>query len=259
MKSYKIVSIFAYILFLTTICMAGIIAYESDDLWLSIFIGFGIFLLGMLGYPALLRWSRHQAKKHAPSADEILAKDYRPPVIYLRSFREDGTRSAKLTWVFTPFPTYITQPTYEEQISGYFRKIGPFITLSGSGYGPPEVGAARLMTKEENWRQTFEDLIHRCSLIVFRAGDSESLLWELNQLVARIDSRKVIIYLQIGEEDDPGVQQARYNKFRRVTASVFPRPLPEQRKKNLYLTFGQNWEPILGKNLKKVLQSKGYN
>ena len=257
MKPYRIVTFFAYLLFLTIFCVGGVLVSETDDCWLSLLIGFGVFLFGLFGYPALLRWSRRQAQKHAPSADEILAKDHRPPVIYLRSFHEDGTRSPDPTWL-VGF-TFITKPTYEEQISGYFRKIGPFITLSGSGYGPPEVGAARLMTKEENWRQTFDDLIRRCSLIVFRAGDSESLLWELNQLVARIDSRKVIIYLQIGEEDDTGVQQARYNKFRRVTASVFPRPLPEQRKKNLYLTFGQNWEPILGKNLKKVLQSKGYN
>lgn len=258
MRTAQIINIAILLLILASVCVVSSLVMESDNLViLGVYI-VAVALFGFLVYPRIARALRDRVREHATPAEQVMAKDPRPPVVYLRSFSEDGTRPETPVFLLSPFPTYVNKPTYEEGITHYFRKIGPFVALTGGSHGPPELGASRLTTRDEDWRRTFEDLVQRCSLVIFRAGDSQSLMWELNRLVACIDPRKVIIYLQIGPEIDLGVQQARYNKFRRLTSSLFPRSLPEQRGKNTYLTFGKAWDPVLGKNLKTILKNKGY-
>ncbi|MBN1666211.1 MAG: hypothetical protein JW862_03960 [Anaerolineales bacterium] len=239
-------------------CIGSSLVAQTEDLWLMLLFGAAVLIFGLLVYPRLLRWLRRRTQASQPDAATVMAKDSRPPVFYLRSFREDGSRDQGVIFVWFPFPTYLPKPTYEEQIAPYFKRIGPFVTLSAANFGPPELGASRLMTDDANWQQSFLDLIRRCSLVVFRAGDSQSLIWELNQLIRRVDPRKVIIYLQIGDDADRAVQQARYARFVGLTTPIFPLALPAVRGNNMYLYFESAWEPVLAKSLNKVLKAKGF-
>jgi hypothetical protein len=61
------------------------------------------FLISSLGLSAFAMWKlvRLGRRLRAPTADEILQKDQRPPVLYLRSFDLDTRTISKEGW--TPF------------------------------------------------------------------------------------------------------------------------------------------------------------
>ena len=147
-------------------------------------------------------------------------------------------------------------PTFEEELSRQLRSVGPFVGLAKGGPGSAELGAARLYASDDTWQQTVEDLLLRCRLVVFRAGDTESLRWEMNKVVECVPPDRVVFYLQMGSETDKAVQQARYNRFRSVADSIFPRSLPEVRRRKQFLHFSGNWEPLLARSLPQVLTQK---
>lgn len=257
MNRTMLVNLLVVAVVILLLCIGSSLVAQTENLLLTVLFGGAVLIFGLLIYPRLLRWLRRRTQASQPDAAAVMAKDRRPPVLYLRSFREDGSRDQGVVFIWFPFPTYLPKPTYEEQIAPYFKKIGPFVALSSTNFGPPELGASRLMTPDANWQQAFFDLLQRCSLVVFRAGDSQSLIWELNQIIRRVDPRKVIVYLQIGDEADRTVQQARYARFVGLTTPIFPAALPMVRGRNTYLFFESGWEPKLEKSLKKVLKAKG--
>jgi hypothetical protein len=118
-------------------------------------------------------------------------------------------------------------------------------------------GAARLQTPYDDWQQTVIGLLRRCRLVLFRAGDTESLRWEMGTVARLVPPERIIFYLQMGSETDAAVQQARYNRFRRTVELFLPTRLPETRGRNNFLHFGPDWQPRLSRNLGRVLAEKG--
>jgi hypothetical protein len=236
----------------------------------SLFGDFGAILVrilaivaGFLVLPPIFRGIRMRRREEAPSASEILAKDHRAPILYLRSFTEDGSREEVPPFqMVTPLISSLgavndQTATYEEGLASKLESLGPFVALSNLKYGPPELGAARLHTEDDSWQAALEDLLERCQLVIFRAGETASLLWELERLVAFVSASKVIVYLQVGVEKDKAVQQARYKKFKSLAEPILPHALPETRGKNDFLHFTPAWEPVLSRKLRDVLTQKG--
>jgi len=222
----------------------------------SIVVGFALL-------PGILRDLRLRKQLKAPSASEVLAHDKRPPIIYLRSFKEEGTgKDLPATLTVEPLMNPLgfggrQMPTFEQELAVYVERSGPFVTLHNPDFGLSELGAARLATKEGNdWWKQLDEVLPGCRFVIFRAGETKNLLLELQKLVSEVPATKVLVYLQMGVEQDAGVQQARYNRFRKLTESILPKPLPEKRGKYQFLYFDPDWTPILSRNLKTTLIQK---
>ena len=233
-------------------------------------VGLPLAFWGML---TLMQVRRFKAK----SADEIKQQDPRPPVVYLRSFKDDQKAS-----MVTPmgglastaiFPTYVTE---EEQIATALSRIGPVIAIGQPGepmldlrdlhnnpqltdaqrrraasfrklklgmqMGPliflmpqdkvlPDLGAARAYVGDHEWQDKVIDLLSQAQLVVLRAGETDSLLWEV-QTVARSVSPEKILFLL------PFTNRKSYEVFRSKVSAFFPKPLPEKYRGTLGMWFG---------------------
>jgi hypothetical protein len=96
----------------------------------------------------------------APFADEIRANDQRPPVLYLRPFKDDNVT----------FPFWLSRwregwkhpwvrPTYEEHLRDALSEIGPVIAIGNPSEAYPFLGAARLYIEGEEWQTTVLQLM----------------------------------------------------------------------------------------------------
>lgn len=227
-----------------------------------------LLLMLAAGYglaPATQSFARHRRRQRASKKVEKLAQDRRAPVVYLRSFQDDGSAPPvpALFYVLPilhPLGAVIARlSSYEEILAMQLDSVGPLVALEQPGQSLPELGATRVAAAERNWREMVEALLERSRLVIVRAGDTPNLLWELGRVVQRVPPEKLVIYLQMGREQDSGVQRARYNRFRREVADIFPRALPElpgRSSRYRFLFFGSGWEPRFAGRLTGVLKQK---
>lgn len=164
-----------------------------------------------------------RGKRHAtPSAEELMAVDPRPPVIYMRSFKDDPAAAhimagAQIGWAFI----FGALDTEEEMLAKVLHNFGPMISIGRPGEELPELGAARMYVSEAEWHAKVEQLMKGASLVVLRLGQTEGFWWELEQSIRQINPHELIVLVPYIR--DP---QARVAIHQRVN-SLFPKPLPE--------------------------------
>jgi hypothetical protein len=126
-------------------------------------------------------WLWDRGQRHlAPSAGDVVARDSRPPVLYLRSFESDRDVSA-----------------VEERLAHLLGEIGPFVALGRPGEKLPKLGAARDYVGEAEWRDWVVGMLGRAALVVMRAGRTAGLGWELAQCVRRLDPRRLVVLVPV--------------------------------------------------------------
>jgi hypothetical protein len=172
-------------------CFGAIIAGKSGEsyaLIISIVVG---GLSGLLSYLASSAYIR--GKKHlAPSVEEKLAQDTRPPVLYLRSFRDEALDAAHGEQRISFLPSLVTQ---EEELVEALEKIGPTVAIGQPNEPLPEVGAARMYVEAAQWKDAVVDMMGKACLVVIRAGESEGLLWEEEQVLQRMQPQQIVFIL----------------------------------------------------------------
>jgi hypothetical protein len=77
-----------------------------------------------------------------------------------------------------------------------------------------DLGAAKKFVSDDEWQHVVIQWLSICAAVVLEAGDSDGLLWEMRQIVKRIEPTRLLIILPFEEED--------YEAFRRCTAGIFP-------------------------------------
>jgi hypothetical protein len=147
-----------------------------------------------LGLTLLFGWGKSLLMR---SASEEVARDPRPYVLYLRSFKADTIAGAIPehgdTDRFSGFRVlmntplvlirqairllsprlYIAPPlTEEEQIVRAFRDIGPVITVGTPGERLPPPGAARLYIGDRDWKESVAELVCSAGAVVVRISES---------------------------------------------------------------------------------------
>jgi hypothetical protein len=191
---------------------------QIEDRWwielpiLVIFVG--VVRLGV----ALLRrgW-----KYDAVPASELLARDPRPPIVYLRSFQIDDqitpgadTLLKRAAAIFT----YMSAITPEQELAVVLGRLGPVVAIGRPGEPLPELGAARMYVDDAHWQETVRGLIARARLVVVRAGPTDNLWWELEQAMALVPRQRVLI-VSLGTRNELGAFDARFEQ-------AFGRPRP---------------------------------
>lgn len=158
---------------------------------LAFAIGTALYFLYQLG-------ERHIA----PSADEVLATDSRPPVLYLRSF-EDDEEAVGL----------------EYSLSEVMDDVGPFVAVGRPGDKLPPLGVTRSYHRDEDWQSYVVDLLDRSALVVMLAGRTEGLAWELGQAARRLSPERLVVLV-------PN-QQESYERFQAMAREAgIPLQLP---------------------------------
>jgi hypothetical protein len=147
--------------------------------------------------------------KSAPVLAEVLAKDPRPPVLYLRAFAQEsqffviGSKSNYGAYVKSWHARVATEEqaiglTFEEYLGdAFFAQIGPFIALgSPEDYLSPE-GALRTYADDANWKDLFLRFAREAACIIAEAGKSSNLHWEFTQIRQEGLQQKLFIFTRL--------------------------------------------------------------
>lgn len=168
-----------------------------DDDWISTTLV--ALALGLIVYGAAVL--RRGWRYEAASADEAMRLDARPPVIYLRSFSEDGAMSLINTDRVSRWMGSVSATSAEQELAFILRRIGPVIAIGKPGEPLPELGAARLYVDHQHWQQTVIALLQRAALVALRVGVSAGVQWEIEQTLANVPRQRVI-FLLLGDGED---------------------------------------------------------
>lgn len=173
---------------------------------LQIPLAIGVAILAQVGRGLYLKGKRAGV---IPGC-KLLKIDKRPPVLYLRSFDFDATAGGE-----TGIPDSATMPfipvslrfqTYEEVLARILTRVGPCIAIGKPGLQKPIVGFSRLQVGD-NWRDEVIDFLKRSALVVYCAGVSPSLMWELEQL-SNLTSRERLLILVGADTPEKWWEQA---------------------------------------------------
>lgn len=137
--------------------------------------------------------------------DELIRNDPRPPVIYLRAFKQEsqffviGPKSQYGQWAQSLHAALAEAQqdigiTLEEYLGQEITKsIGPFLALgSPEDYMTPP-GAARQYAKDEEWKIRLDELVHKAACIIVELSKSDNLRWEFENL--RSEGLQEILYI----------------------------------------------------------------
>ncbi|HEX4862123.1 MAG TPA: hypothetical protein VFV07_12865 [Rhizomicrobium sp.] len=167
-----------FLLFLLILAVAGIT--------LTIPEAPGFYYLIIASSAAWYMWRRH----YAWSAERLMTHDKRSPVVFLRSFVDDGVRLRASGFV----PRWRAR-TIEEAMAPLARGVGPFVTFANPTSRLPPLGAAKAFHTNDTWQGAIEEWIVGARLIVLAAGRTDSVKWEIEKIVAVGAMHKLVIVL----------------------------------------------------------------
>jgi hypothetical protein len=195
-------------------------------------IGCAVFLvLGQL--------CRLMAKKRtARSARIALRDDSNPPIIYLRSFRDDGRKTREGSWrIFISGLFAMLTGTIEERLARILRRFGPFVAIGKPGEELPEMGAARMYVGDDDWQAVVSDLLNRPNtLAVLQAGETQGLRWELSRIGCDLKPEQVLIFLPFGMANNYRSAE-QYSAFRAWAEECLPVKFPARLNSSCFIYF----------------------
>jgi uncharacterized RDD family membrane protein YckC len=171
----------------------------------------------LLSVPAGIGLFRLAKRFLAATIDERLARDPRPPVLYLRSFVSD-TEAARIK-LNIPLQVPMHFATEEEQLAMVLTQFGPPVAVGRPGEWLPRGGATRVEMDSDGWKQGVSDLASRARLVVVRAGVTAGLAWEVEMCVREVPRDRLVLLLPRRTED--------WDRFAAEFGKLFSPPLPE--------------------------------
>jgi hypothetical protein len=115
-----------------------------------------------------------------PTAEAVLALDKRDPILYLRSFADEGPSYKELTGGFQ-----FLDRSLEMKLSRYFNSFGPFVAIGSQADRLPKLGAIRLRRSDQDWQDEVASLMADSRTIVAAVGITPWIKWELSEIVRR--------------------------------------------------------------------------
>jgi hypothetical protein len=133
-----------------------------------------------------IRIYRRARKEAMLPGGELVKKDNRPIVMYLRSFHDDT--KIKLRARATDgriLLERLVKISFEELVTDHLWGFGPVLAIGDPGTRgqTAPLGAARDYVADEGWQETATQLMRRSSMIVAIAGATQGLAWEIRTVV----------------------------------------------------------------------------
>ncbi len=162
----------------------------------------GILLgLAVAGFAVIVRlWKRGQ-RHLAPGGAQALARDPRPPVLYLRSFAGERAISVE-----------------EEALARVMQPLGPFVAIGRPAESLPPLGASRFYVPGSDWQAFVLDLMRKSRLVLVAAGETPGLGWEISRCVELIEPKSLLILVPASAKT--------YEAFRAIAAREADLVLP---------------------------------
>lgn len=204
---------------------------------------FSISLIIAIGLLFIRKGKQYSVER----GDVILEKDSRQPILYLRTFHEDDLnlttkqllkgfwKSDKKAHKRKNLSKYVPFDVGREQrsIARIFQKIGPYVALGKPGETLPELGSFKMYVSNEGWQETILKLMQNSRLVIFSAGKSESLRWELKQIVQSVNPLKLLLILPIRDDI--------YSDFILWANEIFPCKFPVEYPPKRLVVFNEYW------------------
>ena len=168
---------------------------------------------------------RRSRQHDSLSADEAMALDPRPPVLYLRSFQDDGVSMfAEASTPARRLLKALSLPTSEEYTATILARIGPLIAIGKPDEPLPELGAARLYVAHDQWQRKVTELMQRAALVVVRVGASPGVLWEIEQALSMLPRQRLVLTVLGGTAVAPELVTRLTPVLGTTLAAVWPEP-----------------------------------
>lgn len=107
-----------------------------------------------------------------------------PPVLYLRSFGDDGLRVKSYRVQRTGLERLSWRRTelFEDVVAGALGRIGPVVAIAKPGTGQRDLGPARDSIVTDDWLEAVKAYMHEAALVAVVLAGSEGLVTELETL-----------------------------------------------------------------------------
>ena len=196
---------------------------------------------------------------------EVLKRDRRPPVIFLRPFAEDDhvTYSQPLGPVeggHSGGPGGSKRSTREPKIAGKLRKIGPFVAAGRPGETLAPLGAARLYIADDQWQPMIAHLVRSAAAVVVQPEASPSTIWEVDLAAALVDPRRLLVLVP-----NPKLRPLGFERVRAIVTQLLHLTLPasdvcpacdafmfDEQRKAIPIVFGKWSSPALDRFVAQV-------
>lgn len=213
-------------------------AFPADDIRRDLL---AVVLVGVLIWilPKCLRFGKGSLREWAqlcsPNAETVQSIDHRSPVIYLRSFGDDGAE----------IPQEVTRPnflTYEHTVLKRLQIFGPCIAIGKPGEELPELGAARLYVAHDQWQAKVAELLQSAAYVVICASRSGGLIWEIEHAFTRLPAHKVILMFPWRQNVPAGdsAREADYDLVRESVSRVTSLKMPDHLLNAVFIAFGKD-------------------
>ncbi len=150
-----------------------------------------VFMLLLIVF-AVVFWFRMASRSIRRKATDILKDPNYRPIVFLRSFRDENARvAAKNPW----WSLLRRRVRLEEVVAGQLMRLGPCVAIGVPGEWAPKLGAMRAYFADADWQAAIRSWTERAVLSVMMAGDSPSVLWELEHLIWSNRVSKLLLIL----------------------------------------------------------------
>jgi hypothetical protein len=171
----------------------------------------GAFIAAQIALALAKRFRTRSRRLSMQSAEEAITSDSRPPILFLRPFRDDqvSLATAKIPWYIRIVDPGVQANTLEELIVRNYSHLGPLIAMGNPRdlvtAGSPDskkmpIGVSREYVTEHQWKDHILSWMRRASTIIVAVDESENLLWEIEEITAHDYLTKTIFLIP------PGVQ-----------------------------------------------------
>lgn len=165
----------------------------------------GLWLAGALFALGRYLVRRGKAVVSQPVLESVLANDSRPPVLYLRAFKQesqafavgDASKYGSYVegWQRVAIPGQRVEVPFEQYFHGSIEtSLGPFVALgSPEDYIPPH-GAVRHYATDETWQTELALLAKKAGCIVAEVNTAGNLRWEYEHLRSHGYQKKLFFF-----------------------------------------------------------------
>lgn len=175
-----------------------------------------LFVLTLAGaaWRLSMRLTRIRERRRVMSAAELRSRDNRPPILLLRSFRDDAQRVGT-----DRFRTlFIGKAVFEEEITRTLAQYGPVVAIGQPGESLPSLGAAREYLTHDDWQSRVSSLVSASSLVVLIAAETPGVAWELEHILERSAHGKLVLLMPALK---PAELRRRWKAVREPVSALF--------------------------------------
>jgi hypothetical protein len=205
--------------------------------------------LGFLMVNFLIVFNRKNAKNTLETGEELLARDQRKPILFLRSFLDEKNlvfQPLKRLYNYNHKEAYQVKTTFEDLISPYINEhFGPFIALGNPEDTLPSFGASKIYLPEDNWQKRVAELCHQSKFIIVVEALTEGLVWELGYIKNNIPASKLSLLIY----PEPFARaQNQWSSFVGSMISLGYQIEPEDPGAGSLIVFDEHWQSSIVKS-----------